>query len=259
MKYKVILFDLDDTLVVEEASAEEAFLATCESAHEAYGIDPEKLHQSVRQQSHQLWNASPTITYCRAMGISSWEGLWAQFFGDDPNLKALHAWAPTYRRESWSHALAEHGVHDLPFAERLATTFRRERRGRHVIFPDAIPVLKNLQGRYPLGLVTNGVPDLQHEKLNATKLGPYFDEIAISGEVGIGKPDPQIFDLVLNALRAQPADAVMVGNSIERDIAGAQRAGIQAIWLNRLDNNYNGEIIPDIEIANLNELYGVMQ
>ena len=258
MKYKAILFDLDDTLVVDEACAEEAFLATCEYAHVEYGVNPEKLHQSVRQHSRQLWSASPTIAYCRAIGISSWEGLWAQFLGDDPNLKALHAWAPTYRRESWFRALVEHDIHDLPFAERLAATFRRERRTRHVIFPDAIPVLNNLQGTYQLGLVTNGVPDLQHEKLNGTKLGQYFDEIVISGVVGIGKPDPRIFDVVLKSLGAQPAEAVMVGNSLERDIVGAQRAGIQGIWLNRSAENYNGEIIPDVEITNLNELYSVL-
>ena len=259
MKTKVILFDFDDTLVVEEASADEAFLATCEYAHEKYGVNPERLHQSVRQHAHQLRSTSPTSTYCRAMGISSWEGLWAQFLGDEPNLKALHAWSPTYRRESWSRALAEHGVHDLPFAERLAAIFRRERCKRHIIFSDAIPVLKDLQGTYQLGLVTNGVPDLQHEKLSGTKLEPYFDEIVISGEVGIGKPDPRIFDLVLDALGAEPAEAVMVGNSLERDIVGAQQARIQAIWLNRLGENYNGEIIPDIEIENLNELYDVLQ
>ena len=259
MKYKAILFDLDDTLVVEEASAEEAFLATCEYAHEKYGVNPERLHQSVRRCARQLWSASPTITYCRAIGISSWEGLWAQFLGDDSNLKVLHAWAPTYRRESWSHALAEHGIHDLPFAEQLATTFQRERRTRHVIFSDAIPVLENLQGTYRLGLVTNGAPDLQHEKLNGTKLGQYFDEIVISGEVGIGKPDPRIFTLALNALGGQPTEAVMVGNSLERDIAGAQGAGIQGIWLNRSEDNYDGRIIPDVEIANLNELYDVLE
>ena len=74
MKYKVILFDLEDTLVVEEASAEEAFLATCEYAREEHEVNPEKLCQSVRQHAHQLWYTSPTITYCRAIGISSWEG-----------------------------------------------------------------------------------------------------------------------------------------------------------------------------------------
>lgn len=48
MAIRSVLFDLDDTLVVEGASADAAFLATCERAHEKHGIDPEALHQAVR-------------------------------------------------------------------------------------------------------------------------------------------------------------------------------------------------------------------
>lgn len=112
MAIKSILFDLDDTLVVEGAAADAAFLATCERAHEKHGINPEALHQSVRYHARELWRASTTITYCRAIGISSWEGLWARFLGSDPNLQILRAWAPTYRREAWFRALADHSVSD---------------------------------------------------------------------------------------------------------------------------------------------------
>ena len=73
MAIRSILFDLDDTLVIEGASADAAFLATCARAHEKYGIDPEALHQTVRHHAGELWRASPTITYCRAIGVSSWK------------------------------------------------------------------------------------------------------------------------------------------------------------------------------------------
>ncbi len=55
----------------------------------------------------------------------------------------------------------------------------------------------------------------------------------ISGEVGIGKPEPGIFLLALERLGVSPQAAVMVGDSLARDIQGAQRAGIKAVWLNR--------------------------
>ncbi len=83
MAIRSIFFDSDDTLVIEGASADVAFLATCERAYEKHGIDPEALHQSVRYRARQLWRASTTITYCRAIGISSWEGLWARFLGSE--------------------------------------------------------------------------------------------------------------------------------------------------------------------------------
>ncbi len=259
MATKAILFDLDDTLVVEEASAEAAFLATCERAREQYGIAPEALYQAVRHHAGQLWRASPTITYCRAIGISSWEGLWARFLGDDPNLKALRAWAPTYRREAWSRALASQGVRDLPFAEQLAATFPRERRARHIAFPDVETTLKELQGAYRLALVTNGVPDLQHEKIQGAKLVQYFDAVIISGEVGVGKPDPRIFELALDKLAVSSKMAVMVGNSLTRDIKGAQQAGLRGIWINRPGGDCGEEVTPDAQIASLSELPDILQ
>ena len=246
---------MDDTLVVEGAAADAAFLATCERAYEKHGIDPEALHQSVRYHARQLWRASTTITYCRAIGISSWEGLWARFLGSDPNLKRLCAWAPTYRREAWFRALADHGVNDLSFAEELSATFLLERRTRHTLFSDVEDSLTHLRGIYQLALVTNGAPDLQREKIQGANLARFFDTILISGEVGVGKPDCRIFGLALGALAASPSETVMVGDSLTRDILGAQRAGLKGIWLNRSGSDATDQVTPDVQITSLSQLH----
>ena len=258
MAIRSILFDLDDTLVVEEASADAAFLATCERVHEKHGIDPEGLHQSVRYHARELWRASATITYCRAIGISSWEGLWARFLGDDPNLKKLHAWAPTYRCEAWFRALTDHGINDLSFAKRLSDVFPSERREQHVVFSDVADSLTNLREVYRLALVTNGAPDLQREKIQGANLACFFDAILISGEVGIGKPDCRIFKLALDALAASPSEAVMIGDSLTRDILGAQRAGLKGIWLNRSRSKTISQVTPDFQIANLSQIHELL-
>ena len=258
MAIRSILFDLDDTLVVEEASADAAFLATCERAHEKHGIDSEALHQSVRYHARELWRASATITYCRAIGISSWEGLWARFLGDDPTLKKLHAWAPTYRREAWCRALTDHGVSDLSFAKQLAAIFLSERRARHIVFPDVEDNLTNLKEVYQLALVTNGAPDLQRGKIQGANLARFFDAILISGEVGIGKPDCRIFKMALDALAASPSETVMVGDSLTRDILGAQRVGLKGIWLNRLRNDTTSQVTPDVQIENLSQIHELL-
>ena len=255
MAIRSILFDLDDTFVVEGASADAAFLATCERAREKHGIDSEALHQSIRYHARKLWRASATITYCRAIGISSWEGLWARFLGNDPNLKSLRTWAPAYRREAWFRALADHGVSDLSFAEQLAAIFLSERRARHVVFPDVENNLANLKEVYQLALVTNGAPDLQREKIQGTNLARFFDAILISGEVGVGKPDCRIFKLALEALTTSPSETVMVGDSLTRDILGAQCAGLKGIWLNRLGNDVADQVTPDAQITNLNQIH----
>lgn len=258
MTIRNILFDLDDTLVIEEDSADAAFLTTCEHAHEKHDIDPEALHRAVRYHARRLWRASPTITYCRAIGISSWEGLWARFLGSDPNLKRLRAWAPTYRRETWFRALADHDVNDMSFAEQLSDIFFVERRERHILFSDAKDCLTNLREVYQLALVTNGAPDLQRKKIQGANLTRFFDTILISGEVGIGKPDCRIFKLALDALDALPSETVAVGDSLTRDILGAQRAGLKGIWLNRSGNQVDDQITPDVQITSLSQLPEVL-
>ena len=258
MQTRAVLFDLDDTLLVDEDLAETAFLATCRLADEKHGIAPEALRQSVRQQARALWRASPTIDYARGVGISSWEGLWAPFLGDDPGIKTLRAWAPAYRRLAWSHALADHDVDDPPLAETLAATFPEERSKLHVVFPETIDVLTDLRRTFPLALVTNGPSELQRHKIQATNLGRFFDEITISGDLGIGKPDPRIFSMTLDRLGAPASAAVMVGNSLERDVGGAQRAGLRGIWVNRSASDPPLDIKPDAQISSLSELRNVI-
>ena len=258
MAIKNILFDLDDTLIIEGDAADAAFLTTSERAHERHGIDPEALHQAVRYHARELWRESETITYCRAIGISSWEGLWAFFLGNDPNLKSLRAWAPTYRRETWSRALADHGVNDSVFAEQLSAIFWLERRSQHIVFSDVEDNLTNLRENYRLALVTNGTPDLQREKIQGANLARFFDAILISGEVGVGKPDCRIFELALEELAATPSETVMIGDSLTRDILGAQRARLKGVWLNRSSNDTVDRIIPDAQMTSLNQIYELL-
>lgn len=255
---RAIIFDLDDTLVVEEASAEAAFLATCERARERHGINPQALHRTLRQRARELWHVSPARPYCVAVGISSWEGLWAHYTGDDPSLEALREWAPTYRSESWARALADHGVRDPAFAEELAAAFPAERRKRHVVYPDVEPTLQGLRKTHQLALVTNGAPDLQREKLRGAGLAHYFETIVVSGDLGFGKPDARIFQLALDRMGTVPGKTVMVGDSLKRDVAGAQQVGIRGIWINRDGCEPDEGITPDAEIASLSKLRDII-
>jgi putative hydrolase of the HAD superfamily len=59
----------------------------------------------------------------------------------------------------------------------------------------------------------------------------HFDVVVASCEIGIGKPDPAIFDAALDALDVGASEAVMVGNDRERDIEGAAAAGIRPLWI----------------------------
>ena len=255
---EAVIFDLDDTLVVEEPSAVKAFLEVCSQAEQSCGVESVKLCTAVRESTRNLWRESPARPYCVSIGISSWEGLWAQFDGDDPNLKVLREWALTYRQGSWNNALMKCGISDIVLASQLADAFRKNRRKHHVLYDDAIGCLEKLSNLFPLALLTNGVPDLQREKIDATGIAKYFTEIVISGEVGYGKPDRRIYQLVLSRLGTKQEATWNVGDSLERDILGAKATGIKTVWVNRHGMSRDESMVPDLEVSNLGQLVATL-
>ena len=230
-----ILFDLDDTLVVEEPAAAAAFLATAEVAAERHDLDADALARSARSRARDLWRAGPAYEYGEAtLGMSSWEALWCRWEGDGAEVRMAREWAAGYRGEAWRIALADHGVADIALAEELGERFGVERRLRHRAFDDARPALDHLRRTHALALVTNGASCLQREKLAGSGLSEDdFDVVVISGDLGVGKPEPAIFVHTLSQLGVTADRAVMIGDSMERDIDGAAALGIRGIWLNR--------------------------
>ena len=258
MPIDALLLDLDDTLIPDESAAEAAFLAAATpSPNVSESIPPPSPAQlaSARENCGEPPTTSTTANpSASAPGKASGPASPAT----RPSFQRLHAWAPTYRREAWRRALAHHGVDDPAYAEHLAERFRHERRKRNAMFPDAADLLPKLSRRLPLGLVTNGAPDLQHFKIDASGLRPYFQTIVVSGEVGIGKPHPRPMQVALQQLGCDPARAAMVGNSLTSDIAGAQNTGVHAIWLNRDATPLTGDIHPDLTITTLHELTNLL-
>ena len=230
---RTLLFDLDDTLVVEEPAAAASFAATAHLASTRHRVDVEKLALAARERARELWYATPAHPYCMRVGISSWEGLWCRFDGEEPDVRWLREWSPRYRREVWNLALADQGVHDPMLAEELGERYGTERRARHDRFLDVPGCLDELSDSYTLALITNGASCLQREKLATAGLDAYFDTVIVSAEFGIGKPDPSIFEHALSLLGSDPEHTVMIGDSLVRDVDGAIAAGLQGVWVNR--------------------------
>lgn len=168
---RALLFDLDETLMVEEPAAEAAFLASALLAAVEHGTDPEALAAGARARARELWYAAPTHEYCMRVGISSWEGLWCRFECEQPDVRALREWSPEYRREAWRLALVDQGVDDTQLAEDLAERFVTERRARHEVFADVAAALERLAGSHSMALVTNGAACLQREPRSMESLG----------------------------------------------------------------------------------------
>jgi len=251
---KAIIFDLDDTLIMEEYGTRKAFDATCTGIKELGEIYLEKLFRSVRRRAEELWKSFYLFDYCDDIQVSYLEALCADFIGDDPRLKDLHTWAPTYRKQSWYLALLDQGIDHIVLAEKLGEKYRVERRNRCYQFPGTAPALEQLMKRYQLAMLTNGTPDLQRDKIKKAGLEDYFQVIVVSGEIGVGKPNSQIFRVVLEKLNISPESAVMVGDNLDRDIGGAKKAGITAVWFNYKKNKKAGNKEFDYEINRLTEL-----
>jgi putative hydrolase of the HAD superfamily len=253
-----LIFDLDDTLIIDEVAETTAILKTCLYAQIHYQMNLPGFQTAIRKISQAAWQQSPGAEFCVAAGIPALEGLWARFTGAGRHLSILRDWAPHYRLSCWQLTLERFGIDDKAFASRLADHFMACRAGLQILFHDVEANLAYLRKYYRLGLLTNGTPDLQWMKIKETGLEKYFDAVVISGEFGVGKPDPRIFEWILSMLDVSAQDTLMIGNNLHSDIAGAKTAGIPAAWLNRLDESPAGSMKADIVLHDLYQLRGLL-
>lgn len=260
MAIRALLFDLDDTLAVDEAVSHETFAHTAAVASQHFGVDPAAFATDAMAIARSLWAEGECRPYCRSIGISAFECLWGGFTGELPELQALRRWALEYRREVFSRALAaqKQGV-PADAAEFLSTEFAATRRARQRLLPGARELIASLAETHRVALLTNGAPDLQREKIAATGLEPFFRAIAVSGEHGIGKPRPEIFHRLLGELGVAADEALMVGNSLERDIAGARNAGIRSVWIRIPGSEEHADVVPDHTITALAEIPAILE
>jgi len=223
-----VLFDLDDTLIVE---AEVARQSLRQVAGLLPGQDPQRFEEVALRCARAAWRAGPCFSVCVDLGIASWEGLWATFEGGHRVLDDLRAWAPGYRAAVWREVLAELGVSDAALAGAMAQAYIAAQQRGHHLLEGAEAVVRSLARHRPLGLLTNGPADIQRLKFDGTGLADCFGAVVISGELGMGKPDAAVFFSALERLGASAEDSVMIGDSWERDILGAVGAGMSAVWI----------------------------
>ena len=130
-----------------------------------------------------------------------------------------------------------------------------------VILPieGAEKVIRSLHGKYKLGIVTNGSPEIQMYKLDSLNILKYLECKIYSEGVGASKPDPEIFLAATNKLDIAPARCLFVGNSYRDDVIGAKNVGMYTCWFNR-----HKEPVPtkethhDYKISTLDELLDIL-
>lgn len=118
---------------------------------------------------------------------------------------------------------------------------------------------KYLYGKYKLGIVTNGMKEVQYSRIGKSPIGKYIDKIIISEEVGISKPNPGIFEYALKELGAEDKEeAIMVGDSLSADIQGGINFGIDTCWVNLKNDAPNDKIKPKYVVTKLEEICNIL-
>ncbi len=117
-------------------------------------------------------------------------------------------------------------------------------------------VLRTLSEKYKLAIISNALSNVPRLAIERHDLARYFHTIVVSRDIGIRKPDPEIFYFTLNNLSVDVHEAVHVGDSLVDDVQGASSAGIKSIWIS---NDKNDSLIkPDYTIRNLQEIANIL-
>ncbi len=196
---RVLSFDLDDTLwpigpVIDAAERE--------------------LWQWL-QQAHPRVAAGHSIESMRALRASVAERF------------PSHAHDMTFlRRQALSEQFGAAG-HDEAHADDALEIFIAAR-NRVECYADVRPALQRLRRSYRLYALSNGNADL-----GRCGLADLFDGHITAGAIGVAKPDPRIFAALLDLAGASAGEVLHIGDDPLADVVGAQRAGIDAVWLNR--------------------------
>ncbi len=228
-QYKHIFFDLDRTLWDFDAAAEEAF----ERIYEQYDLKSRGVPSA--RELHEVYHPLN-------------ERLWEQYRADKITKDYLN-------RTRFVLPLEHYGIHDLDLANRLSVDYVYWSPRIVRLVPGTKELLDYLKPKYHLHLITNGFQEVQYTKLRGSGLKSYFETLTVSEEVGVKKPNPEIFHYALRKAHATAGESLMVGDEMAVDIDGARAVGMDTVLFNPRRTKMNGERTYEIhslvEILNL--------
>ena len=125
--------------------------------------------------------------------------------------------------------------------------------------PGALQALAELAEVATLAVVSNGAVKVQQARIRDSGIAEYMDGIYISEKMGVGKPQPRLFELVLRDLGLTDRSKVlMVGDDLLADIQGGINAGIDTCWVNFAGGQNTTDIRPTHTVRSFPELYAVV-
>ncbi|MCX5497597.1 HAD family hydrolase [Kaistia dalseonensis] len=201
---RAVLFDLDETLI-DRAPAIRAFVA--DQYHRCADIlsaIPSERYQQEFLEVEQFGRVAKKIVY--------------------PELAARLGLGD----EAAAELLQDYTVHYPRYA-----TLR----------PEARPTLDRLRSmEMSLGIVTNGVAEVQFGKIDALNLRTYFRTILVSAVEGVSKPDPVIFQRAAERLDLLQGECLFIGDNPLVDVVAAEASGMSAAWLANTESPWPSDV-----------------
>lgn len=210
MRYKHLFFDLDHTLWDFDANAKN----TLHDLHNTLELEKRGVHDfELFYQNYLEHNTK----------------LWARYRKGFIKQAEL-------RTKRMRLTLLDFKIGDESLAETMSKRFLEMLPTRNILFPYAIEILEYLSNKnYQMHLITNGFEDVQHHKINNSKINHYFDKVITSEGSNSLKPNKEIFEFALAATNASTKESIMLGDDLEADIIGAHNAGMDQVFINHVD------------------------
>lgn len=239
---RAILFDMDDTLL--DWSKREGNWMEFTLRH----LDP--LHVYLKQSGHSVPELSGLVDLYMDQSRRAWELIQPPEWNCPRQQDIL--------RDTLRAADLDIGRIDLDEAQRR---FAWGPIPGVRLYDDAQEVLSAVRAAgMKTGLITNAAVPMwmRDTELRALGLLESLDVRLTAGDVGKFKPHPHPFRVALERLHILPDEAIFVGDRIQDDVAGAQAAGMQAVWIRRGNSQPDGGLRPDAIIESLAGLFAVL-
>ena len=239
MNYKLVLIDLDDTLFDYPKAENSAFRSTFEEM----GFFKE--NRFLKNQNSEEFYTEIKREY-EKINSQLWKDLEKGII-DKEELKVIRfeKIIKKFKLEYDSQKMSEIYLKKL---------------GEGIFpFKSTEKLCKYLHSKYKIGIVTNGIKEVQYSRIKNSSIANYIDKIIVSDEVGVNKPDKRIFEFAINYFGIlDKSEVVMIGDSLEADIKGGINAGVDTCWVNLKNMKNKSKIIPKYEIRNLEEIFGIL-
>ena len=229
-KYKGIFFDLDHTLWDYETNSR----TTLEELYDEYNLSARGVTTVGHFQDH-----------FKEVNTRLWD-LFDRGLID----------SEVIRRERFKQILEPFQAYEEKLCQELSVDYLHRCPKKGTLMPHAIEVLEYLHDKYSLTVVTTGFEEIQNLKLTAGNLHRYFGHIITSQKAGYRKPAREIFDYALSQNSIAHHEAIMIGDNLVTDIAGAINASVDTVFYN--PDQITHEVSVHHEITSLNQLRQIL-